>query len=121
MHLFIMKRIFIPATLLVVPFAVAIAADDTPSAPAKPKRDPAELFKAIDRDGDGFLSFEEYKASTIGQIDPSRVESVFKKKDANGDGKLTLSEFMFVPPREPAKPAGADVKKEKKKTDAPKQ
>ncbi len=56
-----------------------------------------------------------------GQIDPSRVEEVFKKKDANGDGKLSLSEYMFVPPREAAKPAGGDPKKEKKKTAAPKQ
>jgi hypothetical protein len=97
-----MKTKTILATLIVLPFALAIAADE-PSA-AKPRRDPAQVFKAFDRDADGFVSLEEYKAGTAGHIDPSRVGSVFKKKDSDGDGKLNLTEFMFVPPREAAKP-----------------
>ncbi|MGB8168315.1 MAG: EF-hand domain-containing protein, partial [Chthoniobacteraceae bacterium] len=97
-----MKTHAILATLIVLPFAMATAADEPA---AKPKRDPAVLFKQIDHDGDGSLSFEEYKASTVGHIDPARVGEVFKKKDADGDGKLNLTEFMYVPPREVPKPA----------------
>ena len=103
-----MKTTTILAALIALPLAITHAADQ---APAKPKRDPAVLFKQIDKDGDGTLSFDEYKASTIGHIDPARVGDVFKKKDADGDGKLTLTEFMFVPPREPAKPAPTEPKK----------
>ncbi len=112
LKLSLMKTKTILATLLVLPFALAIAADE----PAKAKRDPAKLFKAMDQNGDGGVSLDEYKASTVGHIDPSRVGDVFKKKDADGDGKLTLTEFMFVPPREAAKPAAtseAGAKKEK--------
>lgn len=100
--------------LLALPAACALAAD--PAAPAKPKRDPAQLFKAVDKDGDGGISLDEFKASTVGQIDPSRVGDVFKKKDADGDGKLTLPEYMFIPPKEtkPAASAEAGAKKEKK-------
>lgn len=102
-----MKTTTILATLIALPVVLATAADE----PAKPKRDPAVLFKAIDKDADGVLNFEEYKASTVGHIDPSRVGDVFKKKDADGDGKLTLTEFMYVPPRDPAKPAAPEGKK----------
>ena len=92
-----MKSTLIFATLIILPFSLATAADEP--APAKPKRDPAKLFKAMDHDGDGSLSLAEYKAATVGQIDPARVGEVFKKKDTNGDGKLTLAEFMIIPAR----------------------
>ena len=84
-------------------------------APAKPKRDQSVIFKAIDQNADGSLSFDEYKASTAGHVDPSRVNDLFKKKDADGDGKLTLSEFTFVPPQEAPKPAFAGENKKAKK------
>lgn len=96
-----MKTYAILASLIALPFALATAADE----PAKPKRDPAVIFKQIDRNSDGGIDLEEYKISTVGHIDPARVGDVFKKKDADADGKLSLTEFMIVPPREPAKPA----------------
>jgi Ca2+-binding EF-hand superfamily protein len=108
-----MKNNHILAALIVLPFAFVNAADE-PTSPAKPKRDPAHLFKLMDHNNDGGISLDEYKASTAGQIDPSRVGDVFKKKDSDGDGKLSLTEFMYVPPREAAKPAAAPAKKEKK-------
>lgn len=94
-----MKTSHLIATLTVFPFALTIAADQPAAAPAKPKRDPAKLFKAMDKDADGSISLEEYKAATVGQIDPARVGDVFKKKDTDGNGKLSLPEFMFIPAR----------------------
>lgn len=98
-----------PLTLALA--ALALAPSFTAQA-EKPKRDPAQLFKLFDRDGDGGVSFEEYKAGMAGQMDPSRVETTFKKKDADGDGKLSMTELMYVPPK--ATPA---PKKEEKKAE----
>lgn len=77
---------------------VALAADEKP-ATAKPKRDPAQLFKNFDRDNDGGISLDEYKAGMTGQMDPARIDGVFKQKDKDGDGKLNLDELLFVPPK----------------------
>lgn len=108
----LMKTHLLLVSLLALPFSLVSAAD--PSAP-KPKRDPAQVFKTADSNGDGSISLDEFKASTVGQIDRARVESVFKKKDADSDGKLTLTEYMFIPPKEAPKPvAPKEEGKEKK-------
>ena len=114
-----MKTNHLLATLFVLPFALATADEEPTAAPAKPKRDPARIFKIMDHDADGFISLDEFKANTVGQIDPSRVDGVFKKKDADGDGKLTLTEFMYVPPREEAKPPVSPAAKKEKKEKKP--
>ena len=94
---------------------VALAADEKPAAPAKPKRDPAQLFKNFDRDNDGGITLEEYKAGMVGQMDPARVETVFKQKDKDGDGKLNLDELLFIPPKATPKPAPKTESKPEKK------
>lgn len=114
-----MKTLTTLATLIVLPLALATAADES-AAPAKSKPDPAQVFKMFDRDSDGGISLEEYKAGMAGHMDPNRIEKVFKKKDSDGDGKLSLSEMMFVPPEPAATPApkatpAAAEKKAKKK------
>jgi hypothetical protein len=115
-----MKTLTTLAAFIVLPLALATAADE-PTPPATTKVDPAQVFKKFDRDSDGGISLEEYKAGMAGHMDPNRIESVFKKKDADGDGKLSLSEMMYVPP-EPAtpaptaKPASAEKKKNKPAT-----
>ena len=91
------------AAFAALPLAVAFAADQPATSTPKPKRDPAQILKGLDHDKDGVLTFEEWKSGMVGNIDPSRMPEIFKKKDADGDGKLTLSEFMFIPPREPSK------------------
>jgi Ca2+-binding EF-hand superfamily protein len=74
------------------------AGDAKPAAPAagdaaKPKRDPAEVFKKLDTNGDGKVSLEEFKAGPAGKKDPAKAEEIFKKKDKDNDGSLTLEEF----------------------------
>lgn len=105
-----MKKSFLIVSLL-IPVAIACAAD-----PAKPKRDPGQIFKSLDANNDGALSYDEWKGGQVGHIDPSRMPEVFKKKDADGDGKLTLSEYMHIPPRATPKPAAATEKAAKKES-----
>ena len=66
-----------------------------PDAPKgeKPKRDPADVFKKLDTNGDGKISLDEFKAGPAGKKDPAKAEEFFKKKDKDGDGFLTLEEF----------------------------
>jgi Ca2+-binding EF-hand superfamily protein len=80
---------FIPSLLsaLVLSTGVAMAADE---AKPKAKVDPAEAFKKLDKDADGSISLEEFKA---GQKDPAKAEEMFKKKDKDNDGKLSMEEF----------------------------
>jgi hypothetical protein len=51
-------------------------------------RDPAEMIKRADTDGDGKVSRDEFiKAQT------ARLEAMFARMDADGDGKLSPEEF----------------------------
>jgi Ca2+-binding EF-hand superfamily protein len=93
----------------------ALAADEKPAAPAKPKRDPAQLFKNFDRDNDGSITLEEYKAGMVGHMDPARIDGVFKFKDKDSDGKLNLDELMTIPPKATPKPAPKTEAKPEKK------
>ena len=101
-----MKSILL--TLLAVPFlAVSVHAEDKPGKPgdagAKPKMDPAEAFKKMDKDSDGKVTLDEFKASPRAKKDPSKAEEMFKKKDKDGDGKMTMEEFT-AKPEKPKKP-----------------
>ena len=109
-----MKKTLILSAALCASFAAAHAADEPKT--AKPKRDPAVAFKAMDADADGSVSLAEYTAGMTGKMNPARLDSVFKKKDKDADGKLTLEEFKFVPaPATPVPP----VKAEEKPADKP--
>ena len=106
-------------TLLTVPFlALAVHAEDKPvtppasppsepaAKPDKPKRDPAEAFKKMDKDSNGKVNVEEFKASPRWKKDPSKADEMFKKRDKNADGDITLEEFTAKPekPQKPKKP-----------------
>jgi hypothetical protein len=72
---------------------------EKPAAPAepakaKPKHDPAKVFKKKDADSDGFLSKEEFLK---GAKNAAAAETAFGKRDKNGDGKLSKEEFMPKP------------------------
>ena len=93
-----MKSITSILAVLAVGTTLALAADEKPAAAGaaeagKPKRDPAEIFKKLDANGDGKVSLEEFKAGPAGKKDPAKAEEIFKKKDTNGDGFLSLEEF----------------------------
>ena len=52
-------------------------------------KDLEKEFKALDRDGDGFLSRSEVEQN-------SALRSGFQAADKNGDGKLDMSEFQAM-------------------------
>ena len=49
-------------------------------------------FKAMDKDGDGFLSKDEFRRVCKG-LTPNQVEAAFKKFDKEGNGMLNYREF----------------------------
>ena len=110
-----MKILPLLSAILSASGLVAFAADEKPAAPAKPKRDPAQLFKNFDRDNDGGITLDEYKAGMVGQMDPVRAETVFKQKDKDSDGKLNLNELLIIPPKATPKPAPKTEAKPEKK------
>jgi hypothetical protein len=55
--------------------------------PQKPQ--PEKVFKKTDKDGDGFVSKEEFLA---------KAENVFRRKDKDHDGKLTPTELAGKKP-----------------------
>ena len=59
-----------------------------------------QMFRALDRDGNGFLSSNEVRSlwdMFIGSVDMpdlEEVEDVMRKLDANKDGKIEYEEFV---------------------------
>jgi Ca2+-binding EF-hand superfamily protein len=74
----------------------APAAPGTPdtTAPAKPKKDPAEVFKKLDTNGDGKLSLDEFLAGPQGKKDPDKAKAYFQKIDKDNTGSITLDQWV---------------------------
>lgn len=72
------------------------ATTETPAAPqaapepAKKTPDTDAMFKKKDKDGNGFLSKEEFIAKAK---DATKAETAFTKKDKDSDGKISPEEF----------------------------
>ncbi len=102
--------------------AIAIAFTQTATA-AKPDKKggdkapptPEEAFKKLDKDSDGSVTLDEFKASGHGKKDPAKAEEIYKKIDKDSNGKVTLEEFKAHGPK-PGKKGAPEAPK----ADAPK-
>lgn len=89
-----MKFILPSFLALAASVTFSIAEDAKPEGKGKDKKpNPEEAFKAADKDTDGGLTLDEFKASPRFKKDPSKAEEIFKRKDADANGKLSLDEF----------------------------
>jgi len=100
-----MKTVIYTLSALAIATSLSFA-QDTPAAPAKRERpSPEESFKKLDKDNDGSLTLEEYKANPR-QKDPAKAEASYKKMDADSNGKVTLDEYKAA--RATRRQGGAD-------------
>ncbi|KAJ3120252.1 calmodulin-like 3 [Physocladia obscura] len=63
-----------------------------------------EAFRIFDRNADGFITHDEFKATLEAQgdsISDQEVDDLIKECDVDGDGKLNYEEFskMMTPPK----------------------
>lgn len=90
----------IVTSMLICSFAtISLNAQDNKD---RPKRDPEELFKKLDTDGDGKVSKAEADKSEF-----KMIKEHFNEIDKNADGYISKDEFKAF------KPQGAPPKKEK--------
>ncbi len=62
--------------------------------------DPRRIIRQLDKDGDGALSFEEFRAGPMARdLSEDEQEDRFETMDKNGDQKLTPEDFPPPPPR----------------------
>jgi Ca2+-binding EF-hand superfamily protein len=99
-----MRKTVAVLTMLIACFVIvetSVAADDaaTKKEPAKSKWVQAmeKTFKTLDKDEDGFLSFDEYKGKRRKPEAIERAEQIFKLIDADDDLKVSLKEFTNKP------------------------
>lgn len=52
-------------------------------------------FRRIDRNGDGFITWEEFQRNTS-NLEDTAAKRIFTICDQNGDGRLTLEEFRSM-------------------------
>ena len=90
--------------------AFALIAAPTAWSQEKKAKGIEKMFKKLDKDGNGSISLEEYKALAKGDdAKAEKLEKKFKKLDADGNGSLSMEEM--------AKGAGKGGGKKKKKDD----
>merc|ERR1712178_623988 len=53
-----------------------------------------DAFTACDDNGDGVISYAEFKKGMAGHIPATEIESVFKSIDTDGGGTIEYSEFL---------------------------
>ena len=100
-------RVLAAVVFCVVPLTSACSGGDataTPkSAPANPSGAPANQdvvkknFNAMDKDGDGLLTLNEFNGNRKAPAAIEKGKKMFKLIDADGDGKATLQEFAGRP------------------------
>ena len=100
-----------------VPLGIAKAADDAGRPKDAPAAKPAQNkfvemaeknFKMLDKDGDGSLTFDEFKSTRKKPEAIEQAEQIFKLIDTDADGKVTLKEFVNRPAEAKFKPMDRD-------------
>lgn len=78
-----------------------------PGKAAEARPEPQRMIRQLDQDGDGALSFEEFRAGpALRLLGEDEQEDRFETLDKNGDQKITSEDFPPAPPRgEPERPA----------------
>ncbi len=90
------------STVLVLTVACLIglnasAAEKKNGEAKKPKKTPEEIFQMLDKNNDGKVTLDEFKANKKTPEQLEKAEKAFKKRDADSDGVLTLEEFTAAP------------------------
>ncbi|RPJ35639.1 MAG: hypothetical protein EHM17_01770 [Verrucomicrobiaceae bacterium] len=71
-----------------------------PGMPAEPRMDPQRMLRQLDKDADGALSYEEFRAGpAVRGLPEDEQEDRFEAMDKNHDQKLTKEDFP-PPPRD---------------------
>lgn len=64
--------------------------------------DPTTTFKEFDRDGDGYITREEFTAAMKGRgedVTSDELDSIFQaadQRDGDADGRISLAEFLVA-------------------------
>ena len=53
-------------------------------------------FQVVDKDGDGFIDFNEYMELHNNKVKSNDIENAFRVFDCDGDGKISAKELMEV-------------------------
>jgi len=75
---------------IVVAFVSSAFAQDAPKKEGHKHPSPQQIFKKLDKDGNGTLTLAELKAN---ERIKDKAEAIFKRWDANKDGKVCCTEF----------------------------
>jgi Ca2+-binding EF-hand superfamily protein len=76
--------------------------------PEGPRMNPQHMIRQFDKDGDGALSFEEFRAGpAVKDLTEDEQEDRFEAMDKNHDQKLTPEDFPAPPP--PVEPKGEEL------------
>jgi len=92
-----LQRQFLPFAGFVLGLVAALGAGASPGQEAKPPESAAAKFKALDRDGDGRVSHEEYVRPNVGTKWEQAAKDQAALHDLDGDGFLSLGEFACSP------------------------
>ena len=91
-----MRKLFSLLTVAAIALGVAAPAPAADKKADKPKANPAEAFKKLDKDSDGSLTEAELVGTKTGEA-ADRAKAMLTRKDTNKDGKLSLEEYSAAP------------------------